>query len=138
MSQKLSWAFGVLFVGFAAVCSFHPAELALGLFTVDRPFNTVHLFSGLLGVLAGIAGAYQARLYLWTVGLFYLATSVAGFIAGQVLGSPLNAADNYLNLGIAAVALYGVFADDPHLGAWRIPITGRRGVTDFRQPAPRW
>ena len=120
------WLSGVLGVLFLACAGFNHAH------------TPVYVASGILGGLAAIASPYWARLYLWTVGLFYLAASVAGFIAGQVLDEPLTTLENYLHLAVAAVALYAVFAEDPHLGTDRIPITGRRGVTDFREPAHRY
>ena len=137
MTKRLSLIFGVVFFMIAGAAAFQDQELLWGMFAADRAVNTIHLTSGILGVLAGIAGTYYARLYLWTVGLLYLAASVAGFIAGNVMGVDLDQADNFLNLALAAVALYTVFAEDPHLRGQTIPITGRRGVTDFRQPAHR-
>lgn len=138
MTRRLSGIFAVLFLAFAAAGAFSDSEALFGLFVVDGSVHTLHLASGILGVLAAIAGTYYARLYLWTVGLLYLAGAVAGFIAGHVMGVPLSRADNFLNLGLAAVALYTVFGEDPHLAGPKIPITGRRGVTDFREPVHRW
>lgn len=138
MTKRLSWMFGIAFIVFAAWGAFSDSEALFGLFVADPSVHTLHLASGILGVLAAIAGTYYARLYLWTVGLIYLAGAVAGFIAGNVMGVELTRADNLLNLGLAAVALYTVFGEDPHLSGPRIPITGRRGVTDFREPVHRW
>ena len=138
MSKTLSWIFGIFFLGLAALRAFGEADLVLGLFAVDRALGVMHLTTGVIGILVAMSGVYVARLYLWTVGLWYLALAVAGFIAGQVVDITLNPADNFLNLAISAVALYVVFGEDPSLGDSRIPITGRRGVTDFREPEPRY
>lgn len=138
MSKTLSWIFGVVFLAIAGLRAYQGNDMLLGYFHVDRMHNMIHLGSGVLAILAALAGPYYARLYLWTLGLGYLATAVAGFVAGNVIGMPLNMPDNFLHLGIAAIALYGVFAENPYPGSERIPITGRRGVTDFREPAPRY
>ena len=138
MSKTLSWIFGIGFLALAAVRAFQGEDMLLGIFHVDAMHNMIHLGSGVLGIVAALAGMYFSRLYLWTIGLAYLATAVAGFITGNVMGMTLNMADNFLHLGISAVSLYGVFAEDPHLGKERIPITGRRGVTDFREPVHRY
>jgi hypothetical protein len=139
MSKKIAYVFGAVFLLFAAIRAFQDSDMLLGLFHVDRTHNMIHFVSGILGILAGMAGMYWSRLYLWAVGLMYLAVCVAGFIAGQVMEMPLNTADNFLHLAISAVALYAVFAESPYLGSERsIPITGRRGVTDFREPQPRY
>jgi len=137
MSRTLSWIYGLLFLAFAGLRVFAHSDLLFGLFSVDHAHNLMHVVSGIAGLLAGIAGVYWSRLYLWTAGLVYLAVCVAGFIAGQVLGVALSTADNFLHLAIATVALYTVFAEDPRLGSERVPITGLRGVTDFREPAHR-
>jgi hypothetical protein len=138
MSKTLSWIFGIGFLALAALRAFQGDDMVLGLFHVDTTHNMIHLGSGVLGIVAALAGMYYARLYLWTIGLAYLATAVAGFITGNVMDMPLNTADNFLHLGIAAVSLYAVFAEDPYLGKERVPIVGRRGVTDFREPLHRW
>lgn len=138
MSKTLSWIFGVGFLALAALRAYQGNDMLLGYFHVDRMHNMIHLGSGALAIVAALAGPYYARLYLWTIGLAYLATTVAGFITGNVMGMTLNMPDNFLHLGIAAVALYGVFAEDPYTGRERVPITGRRGVTDFREPSPRY
>lgn len=138
MSKTLSWTFGIGFLALAALRAFQGDDMVFGVFHVDPTHNMIHLGSGVLGIAAALAGMYYARLYLWTVGLAYLATAVAGFITGNVMGMILNTPDNFLHLGISALALYGVFAEDPNLGKERVPITGRRGVTDFREPLQRW
>src|SRR4051794_1423818 len=95
MSKKISYVFGAVFLLFAAIRAFQDSDMLLGLFHVDRTHNIIHFVSGILGILAGIAGMYWSRLYLWAVGLMYLAVCVAGFIAGQVMDMPLNTADNF-------------------------------------------
>lgn len=138
MSKAFSWIFGVVFLALAGLRAYQGDDMLLGYFHVDRMHNMIHLVSGALAIVAALAGPYFARLYLWTIGLAYLAMSVAGFITGSMVGMPLNMPDNFLHLAIAAVALCGVFAEDRYPGKERIPITGRRGVTDFREPAPRY
>jgi hypothetical protein len=138
MSKTLAWTYGVFFLALAALGAFGGEEYVLGLFTTDPLRSAIHLGLGVFGMVCALGGAYSARLYLWAVGLLALSTSVAGFITGNVMGHPLGTADNYLHLAAGALGLYGVFAEDPHLGQDRIPITGRRGVSDFRQPQPRW
>lgn len=138
MSKSLSLTYGVVFLALATLRAFQESDLVLGMFEIDHAQNWIHIGSGILGMLAGIAGTYQARLYLWTAGLFYLSIAVAWFISGAVPGIAFNQADGVLFLAVSAFSLYTVFAEDPHLGQGFTPITGRRGVTDFREPAHRW
>lgn len=137
MTKRISGVFGVLFLMLATLGTCRP-DSVLGLFSADARVCAVFLAVGALGVVAALSGAYVTRLYLWTAGLFFLATSVAGFLAGHVMGVELAQADNFLGLGSAAAALFAVFGEDPHSADEFIPITGRRGVTDFRQSAHRW
>jgi hypothetical protein len=138
MSITLSWIFGITFLALSGLRAVQGDDMLLGTFLIDQTHSLVHLASGIAGIVAALAGIYFSRLYLWSAGLLYLATAVAGFVTGHVMGMTLNTADNFLNLAIASVAIYGVFAEQPELGRDRIPITGRRGVTDFREPSPRY
>lgn len=138
MSKTLSWLYGIGFLALAGLRAFQESDLVLGLFEVDRMHSMIHLASGILGVLAGIAGAYPARLYLCAVGLLFGTMTGMGFATGNLLGMALNRADNVLNLVIGALALHTILVADPPRGTGRIPITGRRGVTDFREPAHHW
>lgn len=138
MSNTLSWTYGIFFLALAGLGALSREEYVLGLFGTDATRAAIHLGLGVFGLACGLGGSYTSRLYLWAVGLLTLSTAIAGFITGNVMGHTLGTADNYLHLLGGGLALYGVFGEDPHLGQDRIPITGRRGVTDFREPHPRW
>jgi hypothetical protein len=136
MSKTLAWTYGIAFVALAGLGAVSNNEHVLGLFTTDQMRAAIHLGLGVFGLACALGGVYTARLYLWAVGLLTLSTAVAGFITGNVMGHALTTADNYLHLLAGGLALYGVFGEGSHPGT--IPITGRRGVTDFREPQPRW
>ncbi|HYH51990.1 MAG TPA: DUF4383 domain-containing protein [Acidimicrobiia bacterium] len=79
------------------------AEL-LGLFQVSVLHNAVHLLFGLAGFLAArtIAGA---RTYLVGGGLVYAALAIYGMVIDRISDAnfvPVNDADNWLHVGLAA------------------------------------
>ena len=128
MVQKAAMAFGIVFV-IIGIGGFLPflvtkdsmgMEMLLGIFMVGALHNVIHLASG-VAALAGSASAKYARLYFQVFGAVYALVTILGFIQGDtVLGIlPVNLADNFLHLAIAASALYLGFAtkDEGHVAA---------------------
>ncbi len=79
----------------------------LFVFEVDTVHNVIHLASGLVALFAFNSSQVYSRWYLILFGLVYGAVTVIGFtMGGSILGLfMVNAADNYLHLGIAAACL---------------------------------
>ncbi len=83
-------------------------EAVFGILDVNGWHNVVHLATGLLGLIA--AGSLAAsRAYALALGVVYIAVAVWGFILGApdafVDAVPINAADNWLHLGIGVLGL---------------------------------
>lgn len=83
------------------------AKLLLGIFHVDALHNVVHILTGAVAIAASQSRNY-ARLYFQVFGVVYAIVTVIGFVQGDsVLGLfPVNLADNFLHVLIAAAALY--------------------------------
>ena len=118
-------AVGVL--GFAVDGSFGSGTAVEGdellLFEVNGWHNLVHIASGVLGLaLAGSRAG--ARAFALGFGAVYLAVTVWGFVDGSsVLGLiPVNTADNFLHLAIAALGLGAGLVSSPE------PV-GRAGMS---------
>ncbi len=79
----------------------------LFIFEVDTVHNVIHLASGLVALFAFNSNQLYSRWYLMLFGLVYAAVTILGFtMDGNILNLfMVNAADNYLHLGIAAVCL---------------------------------
>jgi len=86
-------------------------------FEVNGWHNLVHIASGLLG-LALWSRPSTARLYALGFGAVYLVVTIWGFISGEhVLWLiPVNTADNFLHLAIAATGLLAGFASRSEVG----------------------
>ncbi|MDQ0729121.1 DUF4383 domain-containing protein [Microbacterium sp. W4I20] len=88
----------------------------LGVFQVSVLHNLVHLLFGIAGIAAAIRPRIS-RLYLVIGGLIYLVVWIYGLVAvnnDQLNFLPVNDADNWLHLGLAAgMILLGVFVTRP-------------------------
>jgi hypothetical protein len=122
-AQIYALVFGVILLligilGFFADASFEAGSNISGGellgFEVNGWHNLVHIASGLLG-LAVWSDAAKARAYAIAFGSVYLVVTIWGFITGDnVLWLiPVNTADNFLHLVIAATGLLAGFASDP-------------------------
>lgn len=84
-------------------------DAVLGIFDVNAWHNLVHLLSGVLGVLAFLAGPRAARTYALAFGAVYVVVAIWGFIIGggeSILGFiPVNGEDNVLHavLGVLGI-----------------------------------
>lgn len=115
MLKKAALAFGVVFliIGLGGFLPFlvtkdaQGMDLLLGIFMVGALHNVIHIASG-IGALVGSQSESYAKLYFQIFGVVYALVTVLGFIGGtSVLGIlPVNLADNFLHLAIAAVTLY--------------------------------
>jgi hypothetical protein len=88
--------------------------LLLGLFEVNILHNVAHLLIGAALLIAGLSSVPAARSVNTTVGAVYLLLGIVGlFLVGSELNIlAINAADNVLHFGSAAVLLaVGLGAD---------------------------
>jgi len=113
MAKTMAVLFGVVFLAIG-ILGFVPAvtkdEMLLGIFHVNAAHNCVHLLSGVVALICGMAGIGPARLYFKIFGLVYGAVAVLGFLnPGEhtmLLGLIANnTATTWLHVAIAAVSL---------------------------------
>lgn len=89
-----------------------PDGNVLGLFYVGQPgtlHNLIHIVSG-VAALASASSEATARLYAKIFGVVYALVTLLGFFTAsgeKILGLvPINSADNFLHISIAAALLY--------------------------------
>ena len=98
-----------------------PDEMLFGIFHVNLAHNAVHLLSGAIGLLCGMASTRASRLYFRIFGVIYGLVAVLGFVQGEgnLLGLiSNNMADTWLHVVIAGASLALGFAV-PHRVAQR-------------------
>lgn len=118
MAKKLAVVLGIVFVVVGALGYVSNPVVGDGAyFHSDSLHNIVHLVSGAILLLAGLAGAASTSLWLKVVGIVYLLVAILGYFAidatgtGTVLGFlTVNAADNVLHVVLAVVILIAAFA----------------------------
>lgn len=112
MAKTMAVLFGLVFL-VVGILGFVPAvtkdQMLLGIFHVNAAHNAVHLASGVVALLCGMAGVGASRLYFRIFGLVYAAVAIMGFLnPGDTMLLGLisnNTADTWLHVGIAAVSL---------------------------------
>jgi hypothetical protein len=111
MAKSLALLFGIVFLvvgilGF--VPQFTKDEMLLGIFHVNTAHNIVHVASGVVFLICGMAGAGASRTFFQIFGIVYALVAVLGFYYGD---QPLlglisnNNADTWLHVGLAVVML---------------------------------
>ena len=108
MLKQFTLVLGVVLLGvgiWGSIIGGHDHVLVL--FGVNFKHNAVHIASGALALLAGFAGFQAAKNFCLVFGLVYGLVAVLGFVnfTTAVTMLNLNAADNFLHLGIAAACL---------------------------------
>ena len=112
MAKTMAVLFGVVFL-VVGILGFVPAvtkdQMLLGIFHVNMAHNCVHLLSGVVALICGMAGVGASRLYFKIFGLVYGAVAVLGFLnPGDTMLLGLisnNTATTWLHVVIAAVSL---------------------------------
>ena len=111
MRKTLALLFGAVFV-LVGVLGFIPAvtpnEHLLGIFHVNAAHNAVHLLSGIIAIICGLASEQAAILFFRIFGIVYGLVAVLGLVGGDrpILGIiSNNMADVWLHIAIAAVSL---------------------------------
>ena len=121
MVKTLGMLFGIVFLA-VGILGFVPGvtttgadgmPMLLGIFMVNTAHSIVHIASGVVFLLASMAGAGAASLWFKLFGLVYAVVAVLGFMTpnGMLLGLiSNNPADTYLHVGLAAAMLLIGFA----------------------------
>jgi hypothetical protein len=116
MVKTAALLFGVVFL-LVGILGFVPAatsnEMLLGIFHVNFAHNIVHLASGAVFLLCGMAGAGASSTFFKIFGVVYALVAVLGFMKGDGLLLGIisnNTADTYLHTVLAAVMLLLGFA----------------------------
>jgi len=111
MTKTLALLFGAVFV-LVGILGFIPAvapnEHLLGIFHVNAAHNAVHLLSGVVAIICGLASERAAILFFRIFGVVYGLVAVLGLVGGDrpILGIiSNNMADVWLHIAIAAVSL---------------------------------
>ena len=90
--------------------------MLLGIFMVNAAHSMVHIASGVLFLIAGMAGAGPARLWFRIFGAIYALVAILGFMTpnGMLLGLiSNNMADTWLHVVLAVAMLFlGFVAKD--------------------------
>jgi hypothetical protein len=112
MLKKMALVFGVVFIA-VGLLGFVPALAPdghlLGLFHINPLHNVVHIASGAVALWAAMSSEHNSKLYFRIFGVVYALVAVLGFVYGDqpILGLIANnAADTWLHVVIAVVALY--------------------------------
>ena len=82
-------------------------------FHVNAAHNAVHLLTGIVALLAGMAGVGASKTFFKIFGVVYGLVAVLGFVVGEGMLLGLisnNTADTWLHVGIAVVSLIIGFA----------------------------
>ena len=116
MAKTLALLFGIVFLligilGFAPAAA--PNEMLLNIFHVNAADNAVHLLTGIVALLAGMAGVGASKTLFKIFGVVYGLVAVLGFVVGDGMLLGLisnNTADTWLHVGIAVVSLIIGFA----------------------------
>jgi uncharacterized protein DUF4383 len=116
MAKTLALLFGVVFL-LIGILGFVPAvapnEMLLNIFHVNPAHNAVHLLTGVIALVAGMAGVGASKTFFKIFGVVYGLVAVLGFVVGDGMLLGLisnNAADTWLHVGIAVVSLIIGFA----------------------------
>jgi hypothetical protein len=83
--------------------------MLLGIFMVNSTHSIVHIASGVVFLLCGMAGAGASRTFFKIFGLVYALVAILGFMKGEGMLLGLisnNPADTYLHVVLAAAMLF--------------------------------
>jgi uncharacterized protein DUF4383 len=117
MVKTAAILFGLVFL-VVGICGFFPSittpmpegdgGMLLGIFHVNLAHNIVHLASGAIFLLCGLAGAGASRTFFKIFGIVYLLVAILGYMNGDkpILGMIANNMnDVWLHVGLAVVML---------------------------------
>ena len=117
MVKSAAILFGIVFLA-VGILGFIPAVAApdangmpmlLGIFMVNSTHSIVHIASGIVFLLCGMAGAGASRTFFKIFGLVYALVAILGFMKGEGMLLGLvsnNPADTWLHVVLAAAMLF--------------------------------
>jgi hypothetical protein len=117
MVKSAAILFGIVFLA-VGILGFIPAVAApdangmpmlLGIFMVNGTHSIVHIASGIVFLLCGMAGAGASRTFFKIFGLVYALVAILGFMKGEGMLLGLisnNPADTWLHVVLAAAMLF--------------------------------
>jgi len=121
MVKSAAILFGIVFLA-VGILGFVPSistpgpdgmPMLLGIFMVNGIHSIVHIASGVVFLLCGMAGAGPSRLFFKIFGVVYALVAVMGFVTGNGMIFGLisnNTADTWLHVVLAAAMLFLGFA----------------------------
>ena len=121
MVKSAAILFGIVFLavgilGFFMGDQMGDSRMLLGLFMVNPAHNIVHIASGIVFLLCGMAGAGAARTFFKIFGIVYALVAVLGFMKGEGMLLGLisnNMPDVWLHVVLAAAMVFlGFVAKD--------------------------
>ena|SRR5256885_12661455 len=111
MAKSLGMLFGIVFLA-VGILGFVPGvtkdEMLLGIFMVNTVHSVVHIASGVVFLLASMAGGAAASLWFKIFGLVYAVVAVMGFVVGNGMIFGLisnNTNDTWLHVVLAVAML---------------------------------
>jgi hypothetical protein len=113
MIKTAALLFGIVFL-LIGILGFVPAVtpdngMLLSIFHVNNAHNIVHLASGVVFLLCGMAGGGPSRTFFQVFGIIYAVVALSGFYYGDntLLGIiSNNTADTWLHVVLAVVMLF--------------------------------
>jgi len=116
MAKTFGMLFGIVFLA-VGILGFVPGitkdDMLLGIFMVNKVHSIVHIASGVVFLLASMAGAGAARLWFKIFGLIYAVVAIMGFVVGNGMIFNMisnNTNDTWLHVVLAAAMLLIGFA----------------------------
>ena len=112
MVKTAAIIFGVVFLA-VGILGFVPGatnnDMLLGIFMVNPAHSMVHIASGVVFLICGMAGAGPSRMFFKIFGIVYALVAVLGFVKGDGMLLGLisnNLADVWLHVVLAVAMLW--------------------------------
>lgn len=115
MAKKLALTFGLIFVvvGIIGLLGGFGIVGQTGLFETDSVHDWVHIVSGIIFLIVGLAAPVRATVTMIAFGIIYILVAILGFFGNDpVLGFiNVNNADNWLHLILGLVILWAGYSN---------------------------
>ena len=112
MVKTAAILFGIVFLA-VGILGFVPGittdQMLLGIFMVNPAHSMVHIASGVIFLIAGMAGAGASRMWFRIFGIIYAIVAILGFMTpnGLLLGLITNnPADTWIHVILAVAMLF--------------------------------
>jgi hypothetical protein len=133
MVRRFGVVFGIAFL-LGGILGFVPGvtkdDMYFGIFMINTPHNILHIVSGMIFLVASVAGVGLARLWFRIFGMVYAAIAVAGFAAGDgmvfgFISNNLYDAWGHAGLALAMLLIGFTMAKQPAVIRVSIPRQSR-------------